>query len=391
MRVTFVANTAPVKTASVGGLHTSVVVAGTSIRIMFVACLKGWLEKQVSLCPLTFAVISSIGVLTLARFLFKTLLVFSQTFIFSGKSLKKFGATKGAWAVVTGASDGIGREFALQLGSAGFNVLLVARNQAMLSDVANEIAERTSGRVESRICLIDFAKNDAEAFSGLKTLLGNLDVGVLSMNLRSTSFMCANIDTPKVNNVGKSHAMPTYFAETTEQENEEIVTINVDSMIRVTRAVLPGMVHRKRGLVFNVGSFAGQVPSPMLATYSGTKAFMSTFTSALAEEVSKHNVIVQHLNTYFVVSKMSNIRKSSALVPTPRAYVRAALSKVGLACGAAMTERPGTLTPFWSHALLDYLIHAIGWKSAFVSYTHALHKDIRRRALRRIEREAKKQ
>ncbi|KIK24626.1 hypothetical protein PISMIDRAFT_23105 [Pisolithus microcarpus 441] len=354
---------------------------------MSIACLKGWLEKQVSLCPLTFAVILSIGVLTVARFLLKTSLVFSQTFFFSGKSLKKFGATKGAWAVVTGASDGIGREFALQLASAGFNVLLVARNQAMLSDVANEIgaksyfpyiaAERTSGRVESKIYLIDFAKNDAEAFDGLKTLLGNMDVGVLSMNLRS-AFL-------------HSHVMPTYFAETTEQENEEIVTININGMIRVTRAILPGMIHRKRGLILNVGSFAGQVPSPMLATYSGTKAFMSTFTSALAEEVWKHNVVVQHLNTYFVVSKMSNIRKSSALVPTPRAYVRAALSKVGLACGAAMTERPGTLTPFWSHALLDYLIHAIGWKSAFVSYTHALHKDIRRRVLRKIEREAKKQ
>lgn len=345
----------------------------TAPAIMSVACLKGWLEKQVSLCPLTFTVILSIGVLTVARFLLKTSLVFSQTFFFSGKSLKKFGATKGAWAVVTGASDGIGREFALQLASAGFSVLLVARNQAMLSDVANEIAERTSGRVESKIYLIDFAKNDAEAFDGLKTLLGNLDVGVL------------------INNVGKSLAMPTYFAETTEQENEEIVTINVNGMIRVTRAIIPGMIHRKRGLILNVGSFAGQVPSPMLATYSGTKAFVSTFTSALAEEVWKHNIVVQHLNTYFVVSKMSNIRKSSALVPTPRAYVRAALSKVGLACGAAMTERPGTLTPFWSHALLDYLIHAIGWKSAFVSYTHALHKDIRRRVLRKIEREAKKQ
>ncbi|KAI6027064.1 hypothetical protein EDC04DRAFT_3116205 [Pisolithus marmoratus] len=340
---------------------------------MSTACLKNWLEKQVSVYPLTYAIILSIGALTLARFLFKTTLVFSQTFIFSGKSLKKFGATKGAWAVVTGASDGIGREFALQLGSAGFNVLLVARNQAMLSSVANEIAERTAGRVESKLFLIDFAKNDKEAFDSLKTLLANLEVGVL------------------INNVGKSHVMPTYFAETADQENEEIVAINVESMIRVTRAVLPGMVQRKRGLILNVGSFAGQIPSPMLATYSGTKAFVSTFTSALAEEVWTHNIIVQHLNTYFVVSKMSNIRKSSALVPTARAYVRAALSKVGLACGAAMTERPGTLTAFWSHALLDYLIHAIGWKSAFISYTHALHTDIRRRALRKLEREAKNQ
>lgn len=88
---------------------------------------------------------------------------------------------------------------------------------------------------------------------------------------------------------------------------------------------------------------------------------------------------------------MSKIRKSTALVPTPAAYVRSALSKIGLSCGAALSDRPGTITPFWSHALVDYMIHAIGWKSLFISYTHTLHKDIRHRALKKLEREAKKE
>jgi len=143
----------------------------------------------------------------------------------------------------------------------------------------------------------------------------------------------------------------------------------------------------------------------MLATYSGTKAFVSTFTSALAEEVCAHNIIVQNLNTYFVVrvpppfitcfvlmrpqvSKMSKIKRPSMLIPTPAAYVRSALSKIGLSCGAALTDRPGTITPFWSHALVDYAIHAIGWKSLFVSHTHTTLKGQRRRALRKLEREA---
>jgi 17beta-estradiol 17-dehydrogenase / very-long-chain 3-oxoacyl-CoA reductase len=88
---------------------------------------------------------------------------------------------------------------------------------------------------------------------------------------------------------------------------------------------------------------------------------------------------------------MSNIRRTSALVPTPASYVRACLSKIGFAGGAALTDRPGTLTAFWSHAVIDYAMHVIGWKSRFIAYTHSLHKDIRRRALRKLGREAKKE
>lgn len=165
------------------------------------------------------------------------------------------------------------------------------------------------------------------------------------------------------------------------------------------------MSRRKRGLILNMGSFAGAVPSPMLATYSGTKAFLATFTAALAEEVRQHNILVEHLNTHFVVrrllhhsnqvshfhqvSKLSKIRKPSLLTPMPAAYVRSALSKVGLAGGAAFTGRPNTSTPYWSHSILDFVINLIGIPSLFISYTHNLHKDIRRRALRKLEREAK--
>ena len=55
-------------------------------------------------------------------------------------------------------------------------------------------------------------------------------------------------------------------------------------------------------MILNVGSFAGAVASPMLAVYSGTKAFLSTFSDAIGEEVKKDGIVVEHLNTYFVVS-----------------------------------------------------------------------------------------
>ena len=66
---------------------------------------------------------------------------------------------------------------------------------------------------------------------------------------------------------------------------------------------------------------------------------------------------------------MSKIRRASVLIPLPREYVAAVLRKIGVPCGALWTGRPATSTPFWSHALLDYLIHSIGWTSLFIGYT----------------------
>ncbi|EGO00873.1 hypothetical protein SERLA73DRAFT_178839 [Serpula lacrymans var. lacrymans S7.3] len=338
--------------------------------------LPGCLSAPLALvneCPWLSTFLLLVGALTFTRFAIKTVLVFAQTFILPGKNLKQFAAKKGSWAVITGASDGIGREFALQLARKGFNILLVARNNVMLTAVAEEIASKCSPSVETKIQLIDFSKKDEAAYEGLKSTMAELDIGIL------------------INCVGKSHTMPTYFVEIPTQDIEDIVAININATMRVTSLVLPGMIQRKRGLILNLGSFAGSIPSPMLAPYSATKSFVSTFSSALQEEVKSHNIIVHHLNTYFVVSKMSNIRRASLFVPLPADYVRAALSKISLSCGAAHTNRPGTLTPYWSHAVLDYLIHVVGIKSLFIGYTHGLHKSIRKRALRKLERESKKQ
>jgi 17beta-estradiol 17-dehydrogenase / very-long-chain 3-oxoacyl-CoA reductase len=87
---------------------------------------------------------------------------------------------------------------------------------------------------------------------------------------------------------------------------------------------------------------------------------------------------------------MSKIRKPTALVPLPSAYVRSVLSRIGLQGGARGTGRPSALTPYPGHALIDWAMNSFLWKSALITYTHNLHKDIRKRALRKKEREAKK-
>jgi 17beta-estradiol 17-dehydrogenase / very-long-chain 3-oxoacyl-CoA reductase len=123
---------------------------------------------------------------------------------------------------------------------------------------------------------------------------------------------------------------------------EPILRNYSNATLKVTKLVLPGMIIRKRGLILTVGSFAALIPSPLLAVYSGSKAFVSTWSQALGSELEGSGITVELLNTYFVVSvvfcvtlhmkqlilgnnqvsKLSKIRKSSWMIPTPRTYVR---------------------------------------------------------------------
>lgn len=115
--------------------------------------------------------------------------------------MKKFGANKGAWAVVTGASDGIGKEFASQLGKAGFNVALVARNKEVLTQNAKEIGKRRSSvcenmllthgaeekfKVQTIVHTIDFASAAEAEFDKFAAEIGALEVGVLGNSYLST-------------------------------------------------------------------------------------------------------------------------------------------------------------------------------------------------------------
>lgn len=110
----------------------------------------------------------------------------------------------------------------------------------------------------------------------------------------------------------------------------------------------------KNGLIFNMGSFAGLVATPYLSVYSAGKAFLSTWSQALGTEVAKDGIVVEHVNTYFVVSAMSKIRKPSLLIPTAKNYVASVLGKVGVPCGANV---PFTSAPYPMHGIANWAIN----------------------------------
>lgn len=282
--------------------------------------------------------------------------------------LRKFGP-KGSWALVTGASDGIGKEFSLQLASKGFNVLLVSRTESKLAELAIEIEKKYDG-VETRILAMDFARSDAADYARLKTLIEGLDIAIL------------------VNNVGKSHDIPVPFLETAQKEMDDIIAINVIGTLKVTQLVAPGMASRKRGLILTMGSFGGLLPTPFLATYSGSKAFLQHWSTALGAELARDNVQVQLVVGYLITSAMSKIRKPSMMIPTPKMFVKACLGKIGVKGTAAGME--GTITPFWAHGLMHWAIQeGLGiWNGTVLRKNLGMHVAIRKRALKKREREA---
>ena len=193
--------------------------------------------------------------------------------------IKSFGP-KGSWALITGASDGIGKQFALQLANAGFNVILVSRTASKLQAVSSEITTSNSG-VRSEILAMDFSKNQDSDYDKLAALLKDKDIAIL------------------INNVGQSHELPVPYVEDPEEEVRDIITTNCIGTLKVTRLVLPGMAARKRGLVLTMGSFGGLLPTPLLATYSGSKCFLQNWSIALATEVEELGITVYFQGTAF--------------------------------------------------------------------------------------------
>ncbi|KAF9893795.1 hypothetical protein FE257_009965 [Aspergillus nanangensis] len=293
--------------------------------------------------------------------------VLLSLFVLPGKSLRSFGP-KGSWAIVTGASDGLGKEFALQLARAGYNIVLVSRTASKLTTLGDEITSQYPS-VQTKVLAMDFARNDDNDYESLKALVGGLDVAVL------------------VNNVGKSHDIPVPFALTPEEEMADIVTINCMGTLRITQLVVPGMMQRKRGLVLTMGSFGGLLPTPLLATYSGSKAFLQHWSTALGSELAPYGITVELVQAYLITSAMSKIRRTSALIPNPRSFVKTVLTKIGRRGGSPTYAYSSS--PYWSHGLMAWFLTCVtGTMGKFVAgQNRGMHESIRKRALRKAERE----
>ncbi|KAK9465354.1 hypothetical protein V1512DRAFT_266129 [Lipomyces arxii] len=334
------------------------------IADLYVSALKN--NVQLTYLSLLFL---SIGIIKYVGFGLSLTKLFLDIFVLPGTSMKKYGAGKGAWAIITGASDGIGKEFSIQLAKKGFNVVLVSRIESKLVDLASEISGKY--KVETKIMSMDFSANKVSDFAALSALIEPLNVTVL------------------INNVGLSHSIPVPFAEVDEKELEDIIVINNIATLKVTRLVTPKLVANKKGLILTMGSFGGNFPTPYLSVYSGSKAFLQYWSSALSSELKPKGVDVELVLSYLVTTAMAKIRRTSLLIPNPKMFVASTLSSIGLNCGAV--GRVATSTPYWSHAIYQFIIEStLGtWSKFVMNQNLKMHISIRKRAMKKAEREKK--
>jgi len=273
-----------------------------------------------------------------------------KTFLRPGKNLKKLGE----WAVVTGATDGIGKAYALAFAKKGMNVMLISRTESKLKDVSAEI-EGKGYKVQVKYIVCDYSKFDVKARGIVESAIKDLDVGVL------------------VNNVGVSYRYPRFFHEITDDEVADLMEMNVNSTTWMTRFVINGMVDRKRGAIVNISSGSAMYTLPLLAEYSAAKSYIEKFSRAINAEYKSKGVTCQCQIPFYVATKLAKMRKS-LMVPTPQGYVNMAIKWIGYP--------DAVVSPFVLHALQGWVLDCLP-DSVVASQIMNMHLAIRKKGLKK--------
>ncbi len=219
---------------------------------------------------------------------------------------KNFSDTYGPWAIVTGASSGIGMEFATILAGRGLNCVLVARRQDNLQKLAAELANAHG--VQTKVVALDLGQDDAAVV--LDRATEELDVGLL------------------INNAGFGHS--GMFLDLELDQQIECVDVNLRTPVALTYLFGRRFRARGRGGIILVGSTVSFLPVPGLSIYAGTKSFHTFFGQSIRHEMKQHNIDVQVLcpgTTRTGFQEVSGTRNFLAM--SPRTVAEISIRKLG--------------------------------------------------------------
>lgn len=285
-------------------------------------------------------IIASVGILAIALAAIKAVKLVSIYLLPSrlGRYAHVTSSGQSPWALVTGASDGIGRALAHELAARGFNVVLHGRNLAKLSLVESRLREEYPER-SVRVLVADaaavpcmgcLAQTHAVDFLAIEAAVADLHLTVL------------------INNAGSGPVDPLYapLSESSAARITANVSLNALFPLHLTRALLPALSRNAPALVVNISSVADQ-GLPLLASYGASKQFVMSLTRAVglemtlqgsADEVELLGIRVGR------VTGVSHFRgRPSLFTPDAQAMARAILARAG--------RGHGVVIGYWTHAL----------------------------------------
>lgn len=175
-----------------------------------------------------------------------------------------------SYALITGASKGIGKAIAYNLASRKINLLLVARSESLLNEVSAELTAKYG--IEVKYLCADLANNDSA-----KIILDWVEKNNIQINIL-------------INNAG--YGLSGSFEKYTAQAHTEMMNVNMTSLVKLTSLFLPMLKRQKQSYILNIASTAAYQAVPYLSVYSASKSFVVSFSRALQYELRKTNVAV---------------------------------------------------------------------------------------------------
>lgn len=280
-------------------------------------------------------IIFTVGIICLLWLLYRTI-KFIYPYI-RCSDLRKY-QKPGAFAVVTGATDGIGKAIAVALAGKGFNIVLHGRNEAKLQAVKMGI-ERDHPQCKVVLLLHDGSRESRVNVEEIE----HLPVTVLVNNV----------------GIGPMNALADFSAG----EIDETITLNMAFPSQLTRSLLPQL--GKPGLILNVSSYAGLFPPPYLAVYAGSKAYNNAFSISLARELENVEVISLITGS---VNTGTNKKPVTFMRPAAATYAKHVLAIVG--CGRK------SIMPYWPHAIQTFLISLLPEKLIDSATKNAMQREL---------------
>ncbi len=201
--------------------------------------------------------------------------------------MKTFINKYGPWALITGASVGIGREYALQVASRGLNVIIVARNAQRLKLLKTEITANYN--IDVKVIIADLTSE--EAIQQIINMTQDMQIGLL------------------INNAGREDS--NHFLRINPQEHLQTINLNVKAPLLLTHHFGAKMIEQKKGGIINMSSIVAFQGVPYIANYAATKSFNLIFSEGIAAEFKKHNVDVLAVTPGFTNTNLASVYEFS--------------------------------------------------------------------------------